>query len=482
MKYKLLILSLIAFLISFHAKAQNKFFEKEIKIKNSLSTNITKAIELTDGYLLLASSADSPSISPKMNSYSLIKCNEFGDTISTFKYDTDVLNFVPLLFKKNATGDKVIMLAYFAELYNINGSKNNFLVYAQIDLKTLSFDSYHKNLLKHDSLSSFHISSAHIIDSNNIIINGEEFIADNPGYAWPTNRLFYLSCNSNAQVNYIHKLHDIEDRYISVSSIVNDSSNNFLMVGSYQKNDSYGRGICVYSFDHSGKVKIFKKYTLNLFRVEFVRTENTGGGNLLLTGYTASEDSVPIYSSNSELISILINEIGDTLFTKHYNLRHGVYIYCTGVMPGNSFTSMIFDNLFTYSQNGDSIRYEPLQQKIYGQATQLLSTVDDGILLIGLSSNGWGYIAKTSIYGSFNGVNYTLLSNQLSIYPNPVTQNFMISLPNNHDKYFLTLTDITGKLIKQETIQTIGNHYQFERGNISNGLYILRLTDSNGVQ
>ena len=74
---------------------------------------------------------------------------------------------------------------------------------------------------------------------------------------------------------------------------------------------------------------------------------------------------------------------------------------------------------------------------------------------------------------------------ELSIYPNPADQqaNLVYSLPANIQTGMLTITDFTGKVIKEMNVQSTVNSHQtftFETGDLSNGVYFITLTTTEG--
>lgn len=64
------------------------------------------------------------------------------------------------------------------------------------------------------------------------------------------------------------------------------------------------------------------------------------------------------------------------------------------------------------------------------------------------------------------------------VYPNPSTGNVMVVFVNSNSAHTLTLTDVSGKVLKNET--TSESSYVLDRNNIAPGIYFLKATNSKG--
>ena len=82
------------------------------------------------------------------------------------------------------------------------------------------------------------------------------------------------------------------------------------------------------------------------------------------------------------------------------------------------------------------------------------------------------YTALTS------GINQPIPSLHLSVYPNPVTQDFILQLPDELSAGCrIKMTDNTGRLVKDFGFLT-GKHIQLSKGNLASGNYLLEAIDS----
>lgn len=73
----------------------------------------------------------------------------------------------------------------------------------------------------------------------------------------------------------------------------------------------------------------------------------------------------------------------------------------------------------------------------------------------------------------------------LTIYPNPANQqaNLVYALPSNIQSGSLVITDFTGKVIQEMPVKaTLNSHqtFSFETGDLSNGIYFITLSTSEG--
>jgi hypothetical protein len=95
-------------------------------------------------------------------------------------------------------------------------------------------------------------------------------------------------------------------------------------------------------------------------------------------------------------------------------------------------------------------------KEMTGPFSQSLSNIEDnGILPVGI-----------------NNINE---ERNISVFPNPFTESTMVYFKNNlNSNYVLTITDITGKIIKQINNIT-GNKIEIARGSMNSGFYMIEL-------
>jgi len=69
----------------------------------------------------------------------------------------------------------------------------------------------------------------------------------------------------------------------------------------------------------------------------------------------------------------------------------------------------------------------------------------------------------------------------LVIWPNPVNNELNISLDTNlNSKLNLNLYEVSGRFINQASVNTIESNISIDVTNLSSGIYVLHISDSNG--
>jgi len=112
-------------------------------------------------------------------------------------------------------------------------------------------------------------------------------------------------------------------------------------------------------------------------------------------------------------------------------------------------------------------------------ANSINQTSDNGFIISGYSSSTNGDIIGNNGLGDYWVVKLepdplsitNFLENNISIFPNPSTDILTLKLPNNTTIDKITITDLTGKIVKDQTQNT--NIVNVE--NLANGLYILEV-------
>ena len=141
--------------------------------------------------------------------------------------------------------------------------------------------------------------------------------------------------------------------------------------------------------------------------------------------------------------------------------------------------------------------YDSTALTVYAQAIGLSASAGTQAYMNGLGTNPdmskakalayidtiQNYVNPRIVYclGLPDGISENLLNKVISVYPNPASSQFTVSA----DGTTLNLTsvemaDITGRVIwKKEKLS--GSSATFSRGNLSNGIYVLRVTTDKGV-
>ena len=87
--------------------------------------------------------------------------------------------------------------------------------------------------------------------------------------------------------------------------------------------------------------------------------------------------------------------------------------------------------------------------------------------------NFWG---ATGIALSGVGLK-NITENSISVYPNPATDKVNFKLPLSTSEVSVTIFDIAGKKMVDNTLQLQNGQYQFDISNLKTGLYVVRIAD-----
>ena len=75
----------------------------------------------------------------------------------------------------------------------------------------------------------------------------------------------------------------------------------------------------------------------------------------------------------------------------------------------------------------------------------------------------------------FTGVKDNVLQSSVNVYPNPSNGVFSVSVPTAK-AYTLEVTDLTGKVIKQQTASSKDKTAQLKLNTFAQGVYLLKVT------
>jgi hypothetical protein len=98
-----------------------------------------------------------------------------------------------------------------------------------------------------------------------------------------------------------------------------------------------------------------------------------------------------------------------------------------------------------------------------------------------LKSNSVFHLSKSNIASNITtGVNTVAIDENIKINPNPFSSEATISLITDNDvNYTLMVYDLTGKEVRNENISS--NHFTFNRGTLSGGLYFIELRSKTKI-
>ncbi len=116
---------------------------------------------------------------------------------------------------------------------------------------------------------------------------------------------------------------------------------------------------------------------------------------------------------------------------------------------------------------------------------------EDHDLVFGLTSNDEMQVMWYSFVEDTTGLNLPTAiadlpfqEDAINIFPNPAHQNIYISSDVNLSGSVFTITDMTGKIIKQEISNSISNginYYQIDISGLSSGIYLINIIGDKGI-
>jgi V8-like Glu-specific endopeptidase len=174
------------------------------------------------------------------------------------------------------------------------------------------------------------------------------------------------------------------------------------------------------------------------------------------------------YPADASMIDTSINVNGDTLYYNYGEID---------VLNSHSIGLNSPEARLIRGQSGSSLFYTD-NTEYYSLAIAIYS------------SSYYHYNITNKVFYQFKNVidNYTDTSlkerreeNNLKVYPNPLSELATIEFDNSSNiSYTLTIFDQMGKLVRQET--TTSNKVRIERGGMVSGLYLIMLSNNEGVK
>ena len=304
------------------------------------------------------------------------------------------------------------------------------------------------------SANTISIISQHWNMGSNSWVNNSKFIYyQNSNYA---DTLIIEQSWSNQSWNDLYK-----------NSILRDNNNNIDIETKYNWTNN--------SWEADNKSEY--TYDVNLNNIEILKS------NYNNNSWVYYRNTLITYDNNNMIVSNVLNEYNSS--SNNWALKDSLY---------NSNQNLDIDYYESYNRDNNLWEKKEKEDFIhdinYGYSSLLLPndyTEDDQIIsyfthmLVSLDSydggdnNNWELDMKADFYYSsytINSINKTT-KEDLVILPNP-TKDF-IEIKGDYDKLYISIFDITGKLIKQADIVTSN---KIDIRNLKNGIYFIQITDN----
>jgi hypothetical protein len=239
-----------------------------------------------------------------------------------------------------------------------------------------------------------------------------------------------------------------------------DSANNIYQSGQLAGNDVEFGGIIVSTFAAT-----------DAFLSKYDRFGNLSWYNIIGSPKTMTDEHYNFNCGNA----LEIAKNGDILLLGYFldNLTFGT----TTIMSDGAFDLM----LLKYNSNGTVIAAAQYSDFGWVEGNDLSIGNNNDFYLTGYTtmSSAISYDPSYSFIGKLNETVLNIQENNEShsiiIYPNPLTSQITIAIDEEQNHANVTIMDLVGKEIK--TINFSGKQLTIERGELSNGIYFLQITD-----
>jgi hypothetical protein len=307
-----------------------------------------------------------------------------------------------------------------------------------------------------------------------------------PGYNNISKNKYWFTYNSN------NKLVRIDEKIANpVSS--NNFSNDWYMLIKYDQN---GRRILDSTYYYTYNSWYYTRYQYDSLGNDIGEIamngtdsssvlQNTYLGNHLLTSNSQA------YDPNSQTWS---PRQSDTFYYNSNQLVSGHIMYTLSSVNGGAWTYQPVSNeTFHYSntQKIDGIIYKVLDSTgTWVNNSKYAITYDQndkavlGYIYYSLNGNTWNtYASSRILFEQQTGINETTRSLQVSIYPNPASNQLTIinakqSLKNSQ----ITISDLLGKTILESTILNDENEYALSINDLKTGVYLLTVQTGDAIK
>ncbi|MGB4665366.1 MAG: T9SS type A sorting domain-containing protein [Bacteroidales bacterium] len=230
--------------------------------------------------------------------------------------------------------------------------------------------------------------------------------------------------------------------------------------------------------------------------------QQTSDGGFIVTGETGSNDGdVSGYHEGGDFWVVKLNSSGDIEWQKclggtGWDWENSIQQTSDGgfIVAGSTYSNDgdVLGNhgatdywVVKLNSLGDILWQKCLGGTIDDRACSIQQTSDGGFIVTGFTYSNDGDVSGNHGYSDYwvvkltnepERINEIENYNLLSIYPNPFTENAIITFDNpKNEKYRLFIIDITGKVV-MEINEIYGNTVEIDGSNLSAGVYVFELT------
>jgi len=271
------------------------------------------------------------------------------------------------------------------------------------------------------------------------------------------------------------------------NSVQQTVDNGYIFTGNTQSFGAGQRDVYLVKTDVNGDTLWTKTYGGTSFD-ESLSVQQTADGGYIITGNTQS-----FGTGGVDVYLVKTNANGDTLWTKTYggisnDFGRSVQQTTDGgyIITGNTQSfGAGFDDVYLIKTdvNGDTLWTKTFGGTGTDRGYSVQQTTDGGYIITGITNSFRAgqsdvYLIKTDANGS-TGINQSFsINNQLKIYPNPNTGEFIIEYGGALKNTSIILYNKLGQKVFESELET--NRKTIDISELPNGLYILQLQNDNG--
>ncbi len=196
------------------------------------------------------------------------------------------------------------------------------------------------------------------------------------------------------------------------------------------------------------------------------------------------------FNNDINIFLLRTDKQGDSLWTKNFGgssydegasivntTDNGFVITGTTCSFGDTLGDMF---LLKTNSNGDSIWFKTYGDTLDEYASSLIQTNDGEFLIAGFVNWNCGdiFLVKTDSLGSVSNGSLSINKNKFSVFPNPTSGKFTVSMGSQKAKSFsVVVYNLFGEIILEKEI--IGRESEFNLSNQLAGIYFLKF-ESDG--